>query len=295
MSVFTENLLQKFEAIAGAGSEVTVREATGDKSVTLDRFEKTVLHLAYPADTFTRAGGAAKDGLPTHQTFNVLNTHLKKYEQHQLAIKYPKASGNELRLYFNRESNFYPEAGNMWFIFTRPDEPIPYIGFMPVMEWENVASGEEQKLAYEESYSLDDDDDFYQKELHSPQAQAGTIQQSSTKYARNPSLAASAIKKAHYKCEYDEEHSTFISAASGESYVEVHHLIPISQSGKFQYSLDVPANMVVLCPNCHRAIHFGTTEVKRVYLRKFYDERIEYLTQAEITVSFEELCSYYGA
>ena len=293
--IFTDNLLEKFGAALGASSEVTLREATGDKSVTIDRNEKAVLYSVYPEFSFTRPGGAVADGKPTHHLFNVFNAIHNAWEQHQVSIKYPKASGNELRLYFNRESNFYPPAGSVWYIFIRVGEAIPSIGFMSSMEWENISSGDAQKLAFETVYALDDEDDFYQKELHSPQAQAGLIQQSSTRFIRNPSLAARVIKEADHRCELDDTHVSFVSAVSGEQYVEVHHLIPISYSGEFQYSLDVPANLIVLCPNCHRVIHFASKEIKREILVKFYNERIEYLNQSRIGIEFEELCYFYNA
>lgn len=295
MPILTQDVLNKFGAVFGACSQVTPREATGDKSVTLDRFEKEVLFHVYSHESFTRAGGAANDGKPSHHLFNVLNRNSGNFETHQIAIKYPKALGNELRLYFNRQSNFYPEANDIWFIFLQDGNPTPFIGFMKEMEWDNIASGEEQRIAYESSYALDDEDELYQKILHSPQAQAGTVVQSTVRYQRNPSLAATAIKASNYSCQADTTHQTFTSAASGKPYVEVHHLIPISQSGNFMHSLDVHANLVVLCPNCHRAIHFGTPETKRKYLNFFYNNRINELHQSGIGISFEDLCSMYGA
>ncbi|ENG8027031.1 HNH endonuclease [Vibrio parahaemolyticus] len=288
------SLLQAFNAVQGAGSEVTIREATGDKSVTIDQSEKAALFLIYPPTTFTRAGGSLPDGKPSHLPFYVFNEHTNTFDLHQIAIKYPKAQGNELRLYFNRESNFYPPAGSIWYIFVRSGVQYPFIGFINGWEWENLASGEAQRLAYEASYALDDDDDSYQKELHSPQAQRGVIQSSSTRFPRNPSLAADAIRSSNYQCQYNPLHQSFTAASSSQQYVEVHHLIPIAYMNRFQYSLDVPANLVVLCPNCHRAIHFGTSEIKRLYLEKLYSERSEYLTQAGIGISLQDLLSIYG-
>jgi hypothetical protein len=293
--IFTDSLLDRFGATLGAASEVTLREATGDKSVTIDRYEKQVLYSVYPEYAFTRAGGVAADRKATHHLFNVLNPINNVFELHQIAIKYPKATGKELRLYFNRESNFYPPENSVWFIFTKTGETIPYIGFMNPMEWENLASGEEQKLAFEAVYALDEDDDFYQKEVHSPQAQVGTISQSLTRYVRDPSLAARAIKHYKYTCQANSGHETFVSAVSGEQYVEVHHLIPISYSGKFQYSLDVPENLIVLCPNCHRAIHFASKDMKRTLLWKFYNERRYDLERVYIGIEFEDLCYLYNA
>jgi len=291
---FTDNLLEHFRAISGAASVVTKREATGDKGVTIDLSEKAILYSLYPKSLFTRAGGAVKDGKPTHHSFNVHRHEDNKSSLFDISVKHPKAKGRELRLNFNRGSNFYPPEGSVWYIFTREGVLEPFIGFMSQPEWENIASGDAQKLAFESAYSLDEDDDSYQKELHSPQAQNGKITNSSTRYKRNPSQAASVIKKNNYKCQFDPTHDSFVSASSGNQYVEVHHLIPISKTDDFTYSLDVPANLIVLCPNCHKTIHLASEEEKVVLLNKFYQERVDQLERAGIAVEFEKLCDFYG-
>ncbi len=292
--LFTQELLNHFGANAGAGSEVTLREATGDKSVTIDRDEKSVLNLCYPSSSFTRGGGASPDGLPLYHSFNVWNYGKNQIETHSLAVKYPKGSGNELRLYFNRESHFYPTSNTIWFIFTRPRESVPYIGEMNIDEWEYIINGKNETAAYEADYALDDEDELYQKEIHSPQAQAGQSQQTVTRHKRNANTAAKEIRNAGYTCQYSSLHTSFMSAASGKPYVEVHHLIPISYSRHFSYSLDVPANLIVLCPNCHRAIHYGIPDVKRRYLDVLYNDRINGLKSSSISIDFDGLCRIYG-
>ncbi|MFW7525441.1 HNH endonuclease [Vibrio ostreicida] len=283
------SLLNAFKASSGAFSEVTPREATGDKSVTIDRDEKTILHQVYHPNTFTRVGGAAPDGKQSHCFFYVRNFHSDTYDLHQLAIKYPKAQGNELRLYFNRESHFYPAAGTIWYIFTRSSSVYPFIGFMDSVEWERLT----KTASYDNVCSLDEEDDSYQKVLHSPQAQQGVVKSSATRYPRNPSLAAQIIKFSNHQCQYDSSHQSFISASSSQQYVEVHHLIPISYMRDFKYSLDVAANLIVLCPNCHKTVHFGMPEIKRLYLTKFHYERAEDLIQAGIYISLQDLFSLY--
>ncbi|ENL1287737.1 HNH endonuclease [Vibrio parahaemolyticus] len=294
--LFNEHLKNHFTATEGAGSIVTKREATGDKSVTVDKEEKSVLFTIYPSGSFTRAGGAAADGKPNSQTFKVLNPATGKYESHKVAIKYPKANPKkmELRLYFSRGSHFYPNENDYWYVFTRTGEDIPYIGFMSSGEWENISSGIDEAKAFEENYALDEDDELFQKEIHSPQAQAGKTETSTTKYPRSPAKAANAIKKSKYKCQFNSDHDSFISGASLKAYVEVHHLVPLSSSDKFTVSLDVPANLIVLCPNCHRAIHFGTAEIKKEYLEKFYHERRDTLEQSGIRIKLEDLFEFYN-
>lgn len=294
--LFNEHLKNYFSATDGAGSIVTKREATGDKSVTVDRDEKSVLLPIYSSNSFTRAGGAEADGKPSNWKFNVLNPVTGNYELHNVAIKYPKADPKkmELRLYFNRVSNFYPNENDYWYIFSKAGENIPYIGFISSREWENISSGVDEAKAFEENYALDEDDEQFQKEIHSPQAQVGKTETSTTRYSRSPAKAANAIKRSKYKCQFDDSHVSFISGSSSKPYVEAHHLIPLSYSDEFEVSLDVPANLIILCPNCHRAIHLGTAEVKKEYLTKFFNERKANLKQSGIRLTLEILFKFYN-
>lgn len=59
------------------------------------------------------------------------------------------------------------------------------------------------------------------------------------------------------KCECCGE-ETFITSA-GEPYVEFHHFIPFN----IAYGPDHYLNLFALCPNCHRQIHFLSTEDKK--------------------------------
>jgi predicted HNH restriction endonuclease len=40
--------------------------------------------------------------------------------------------------------------------------------------------------------------------------------------------------------------------ANGQVYLETHHVIPLAERG-----LDIPGNVVALCPNHHREAHHG--------------------------------------
>jgi hypothetical protein len=50
--------------------------------------------------------------------------------------------------------------------------------------------------------------------------------------------------------------STF-ETTGGYNYTETHHLIGVGKGGA-----DAPMNIVVLCPLCHRKVHYGTDEVR---------------------------------
>lgn len=93
---------------------------------------------------------------------------------------------------------------------------------------------------------------------------------SGSSFQRNVNVSKNAIKIANYKCELNNSHKTFVTA-SEKPYVEAHHLIPLSCQNDFDYSLDVETNIIRLCPNCHRMLHYGLDI--RSELRKLYNAR----------------------
>lgn len=108
----------------------------------------------------------------------------------------------------------------------------------------------------------------------------------------NPALGKEAIKDNGYCCSIDTDHQTFLKP-DGTKYMEVHHLIPLNQQKNFPYKLDTKANIVPLCPNCHRMLHHGRFEDIEEILKDLYDKRIDALTQSGLSISFDDLVSYY--
>lgn len=111
-----------------------------------------------------------------------------------------------------------------------------------------------------------------------------------TIYDRDINKAKGALKLANFKCEIDENHETFITKA-GTPYMEAHHLIPLAAQEDFENSLDVDANIICLCPICHRNLHYG--KVIEDDLNKLYKKRKELLKQSGINISFKEMINYY--
>ncbi|WP_445286519.1 HNH endonuclease [Variovorax atrisoli] len=112
-------------------------------------------------------------------------------------------------------------------------------------------------------------------------------------FQRDPNIAASALKLADFKCEINAEHKTFISRAKGKPYVEAHHLIPFSSQGGFKFSLDVTANIVALCPNCHRLLHHGNNSDKAKEIAALFARRRARLREKELKISETELMKLY--
>ena len=91
------------------------------------------------------------------------------------------------------------------------------------------------------------------------------------------------IRRAHYQCEIDNNHKTFISKSTGKQYMEAHHLIPLEFEDLFPYSLDVEANVVSLCSVCHDEIHHGVNYKELINI--LYEKRKEELKRYGIEIS----------
>ena len=65
----------------------------------------------------------------------------------------------------------------------------------------------------------------------------------------------------------------------------------LSAQADFDNRLDVPANIVALCSNCHNEIHYG--ENARELVKALYSKRSERLKAAGIEIRIDELLEYY--
>lgn len=111
-------------------------------------------------------------------------------------------------------------------------------------------------------------------------------------YQRNRQIAINALVHAHFACEIDNEHPTFIRKNSDKTYTEPHHLIPMAFQDQFDVSLDVEENIVSLCSNCHNEIHYGRDA--GTLIRILYSERKAVLEKAGIVISMSDLLAMYG-
>lgn len=119
-----------------------------------------------------------------------------------------------------------------------------------------------------------------------PVSDMGTI--SIAKWKRNGIVKKQSIEMANHTCEINDKHETFVAAATHKQYMEGHHVIPMKNQGAFSVSLDVYANIICLCPTCHRMLHYGLKEEQYSVLNKIYYQRAERLCQSGIKLSREE-------
>lgn len=111
-------------------------------------------------------------------------------------------------------------------------------------------------------------------------------------YIRRKEISINALKRAGHLCEVDNRHPGFIRKSDGTNYTEPHHLIPMCMQRFFENSLDVEANIVSLCSNCHNLLHYGKDKVE--ILKQLYDMREKELKEAGIEISFDDLLDMYA-
>lgn len=111
-------------------------------------------------------------------------------------------------------------------------------------------------------------------------------------------LAKQVLKNADYKCEVCSDHKTFLTS-HGVPYMEGHQLIPCTPSNsqyfweKYCVNIDCIENIVSLCPNCHRRIHFGSSKEKREVIETLYELKKAVLEDAGIIIGIEDLMKLY--
>jgi len=88
-----------------------------------------------------------------------------------------------------------------------------------------------------------------------------TIAQSRV-FIRNADVVVEVLQRANGVCDYCEKLAPFERDNDGHGFLEVHHIIPLSDNGD-----DTVDNGVALCPNCHRQAHHGK--------KTFYIKRLE--------------------
>ncbi len=113
-----------------------------------------------------------------------------------------------------------------------------------------------------------------------------TIEQ--TVWKRSNILRIQTLVSADFKCEIDSRHETFIAEKTGKPYMESHHAIPMRQQPHFDNSLDVYANLVCLCPICHRRIHYGIKTERVSMIQHIYRNRSDRLAQSGICLDLQE-------
>ena len=146
--------------------------------------------------------------------------------------------------------------------------------------------------------NLTDDDEkisFVKRDSHLPKdepvAPPEDYKRGIKAYRRHRDVVLNALALAGYMCEAGCKSELFYRKDGSAYYTEAHHIIPLCYQKDFEYSLDTEANIISLCPRCHRLVHYGRNYEK--LLRIIYEKRANRLEKCGIGVSFEQLLLIY--
>lgn len=109
-------------------------------------------------------------------------------------------------------------------------------------------------LAIEEYSDYEEEDDYFEGE------EQDVV---SRRYERNRYAKIKCIEKNGCKCAACGFDFSLKYGERGEGYIEVHHIVPISQRGG-SYKLNPETDLIPLCANCHRMIHRYKNEILSV-------------------------------
>ena len=117
---------------------------------------------------------------------------------------------------------------------------------------------------------------------------------SKPKWIRQKKYSQEALLNAKRKCENDTNHRTF-TTRDKNPYMEAHHLIPMKCQGDFINSIDIPENIICLCPNCHRMFHSGEMNLTKKLISKFFNKRESNLqNKRDVKITLPKLLKYYN-
>lgn len=155
--------------------------------------------------------------------------------------------------------------GFLWEMRPQVIEALQSLGWVhgpPVME-EIYREDQERKTAQ----ALHSSESDRLRRLENAPPHPPTIRIFRTEFQRNPDIVASVLLAAKGLCDLCGAAAPFNRGSDGSPYLEVHHIISLSEGGE-----DTLRNTVALCPNCHREVHHGK-ETKELAARlHFMDE-----------------------
>ena len=227
---------------------------------------------------YVRAVGTMSNDISKHKKINI-DIYNVKIPKEIDSIKNIYLDIDELRDKDKRGNRMYTSALKWYKKFLEAEkENANYI---------DKLSKEKEEYVFEESstYGLK-----YEKKIKGKHY----IKEGQKYWKRDRKVVNNVLKEMDYTCEENKEHCYFKSKATGENYVEGHHLVPMEFQDDFECSLDVEANVVSLCVVCHKKLHLASIEDKKEILEKLYKSREANLKKSGIQITLQELINLYS-
>ncbi len=108
----------------------------------------------------------------------------------------------------------------------------------------------------------------------------------------------SVLEKANYLCDCNDSRHFYFESVELNNYVEGHHIVPMNRQQEYYFdgsiNLDIPNNIVPLCPNCHCQIHLGSRQARLKIISELYVRNKAKLLSFNHNLTLAILASYYN-
>ena len=108
----------------------------------------------------------------------------------------------------------------------------------------------------------------------------------------------SVLENANYLCDCHDKKHFYFESTDLHNYVEGHHIVPMNRQEEYYFdkdiNLDIPNNIVPLCPNCHCQIHLGSRQSRIKILSELYVRNKAKLLSFNPDLTLSILASYYN-
>jgi len=168
-----------------------------------------------------------------------------------------------------------------------------------------VCSKSLSKRLLREDFADEAEDEEYQRNARNlidpdspdgPESAVITNTSGSRRLKKDAKFAAKRHQISGYKCENCHQ-PPFKSQSNNKDYVEAHHLVPANPQTQEEFGVDHPLdnvhNIVSLCPNCHRLLHYALFRQKKPLLKRLFKIRRKELNSVGIHLTFVQLMKYY--
>lgn len=136
---FSEIHNEFFETETGAYSIVTVDENSGSQ-ITVTKEEKKIILKYFGIENILQGNKSLNPEKALKDFYLYSEMKLIK-----LNLVYPKADGNELRLYLSKHNSFKPKGGDLWFVYINTNNKL-VIGSMSKTDWDANFEGKKMNF-----------------------------------------------------------------------------------------------------------------------------------------------------
>lgn len=117
------------------------------------------------------------------------------------------------------------------------------------------------------------------------------------RFKTNKKIRDKVLENANYLCDCNDSKHFYFESVELDNYVEGHHIVPMNRQQEYFYdsiNLDIPNNIVPLCPNCHRQIHLGSRQARLTIISELFVRNNVKLLALNPNLTLSILASYYN-